>query len=197
MNDFQNTPLDTSKKYLPLSNILKWGGIIGGIVILVICGILLSQSSESPVAFLVKWKSALESGDIKKYDALWGKNARSKSNAGYGDTAQLFKENLEIDVKIDDAEKRTRKDPKNPNYLQVEEIPIIVHAPGEPLLQKRTLTIAKTGLIQQRWKLIMDEVVSEEISSEFPDFEEDSNTEINSHSDSPVAPIRVRMEECT
>ena len=187
MNDFQNTPLDTSKKYLPLSNILKWVGIIGGIVILVICGILLSQSSESPVAFLVKWKSALESGDIKKYDALWGKNARSKSNAGYGDTVQLFKENLEIDVKIDDAEKRTRKDPTDPNYLRVEEIPIIVHAPGEPLLQKRTLTIAKTGLIQQRWKLIMDEVVSEEISSEFPDFEEDSNTEINSHSDSPVA----------
>lgn len=187
MNDFQNNQQILPKLNLP--DYLKWGAIACVVIILVFCGILLTRSSESSLAFLVKWKSALESGDLEKYNTLWGKNARNKSNAGYQHTAQLFKEQLEIDVDIRDAENRTRKDPKDQDYLRIEEIPIWVHAPGEPLLQSRTLTIARTGIIQRRWKLIRDEVDSEEIASHIPDFNAESSTTSQSDSNSPVAPL--------
>lgn len=187
MNDFQNATINDSKSSLPISKNLIWGAIISVIVILIIGGIWFSRSSETPVAFLVKWKSALESGDIKKYDALWGKNASNKSNSGYQDTAQLFIQDMQIDVDIRQAEKRTRKDPKDPHYLRIENIPILINAPGEPLVQSRSLIIAKTGLIQQRWKLIRDEVVSEDISSDLTAFAEDSLTDPDTSIDSPVA----------
>lgn len=194
MNNFQNDTSSPTKISIPDS--LKWGGVVGIIIILLACGILLTRSNESSVAFLLKWKSALESGDINKYDVLWGKNAKNRSNAGYQDTERLFKENLRIDVDIAEAENRTRKDPQDPHYLRIEEIPILVHAPGEPLVQSRSLTIAKTGIIQQRWKLIRDEVVSEEIASDITTFEPDSPSvaAINT-SDSPVIPFVLEWKK--
>lgn len=193
MNDFQNNTSTFSRINLPSS--LKWGGIACAVVILVICGILLTRSNETALAFLVKWKSALESGDINKYDTLWGKNARNKSNTGYQHTAQLFKEGHQIDVNIGNAENRTRKDPQDPHYLRIEAIPILVHYPGEPLLQSRSLIIAKTGFIQQRWKLIRDEVVTEEIATDITAFESDSSHETRIQSDSPVVPLVLEWEK--
>lgn len=188
MNNMQNDGSNTSKMRIPDS--LKWGGIAGAVIILLVCGILLTRTNESSVAFLSRWKSALESGDLQKYDVLWGKNARNKSNTGYQDTAQLFKENSRIDVKIANAENRTRKDPQNPHYLRIEDIPLLIHAPGEPLQQLRTLTIAKTGIIQKRWKLIKDEVTTEEIATDITIFEPDESVvETKSSSDSPVVPF--------
>ncbi len=195
MNDFQNSAISDSKSFFSLSNNLKWVAIIGVIVILIIGGIWFSRSSETPVAFLVKWKSALESGDIKKYDALWGKNASTKINSGYQDTAQLFIQDMQIDVDIRQAEKRTRKDPQDPHYLRIEHIPIRINAPGEPLVQSRSLIIAKTGLIQQRWKLIRDEVISEDISSDLTAFEEDSLTDPDRSIDSPVADFVLKWKD--
>ena len=193
MNDFQNDTPIFSK--INLSSALKWGGIACAVVILVIGGILLTRSSESSVAFLGKWKSALESGDIKKYDTLWGKNARNRSNTGYQQTAQLFKEGMRIDVDIKDAEHRTRKDPQDPHYLRIEAIPILLHYPGEPLIQSRSLTIAKTGFIQQRWKLIKDEVVTEEIATDITAFEPKDSHRTGSQSDSPVAPLVLEWKK--
>lgn len=194
MNNFQNDTASTTITSIP--NSLKWGGVVGLIIVLLACGILLTRSNESSVAFLLKWKSALESGDINKYDVLWGKNVKNRSNAGYQDTERLFKENLRIDVDIAEAENRTRKDPQDPHYLRIEEIPILVHAPGEPLVQSRSLTIAKTGIIQQRWKLIRDEVVSEEIASDITSFEPDTPTvEATNTSDSPVIPFVLEWKK--
>lgn len=187
MNDFQNNQQTSTK--INLQQYLKWGGIACVVVILVLCGIFLTHSNESSLDFLVKWKSALESGDIKKYDLLWGKNARNKSNAGYNHTAQLFMEQLDLDVDITDAENRTRKDPQDKDFLRIEEIPIWVHAPGEPLKQSRTLTIARTGIIQRRWKLIKDEVDSEEIATHIPEFNSDSSSTSEPDTNSPVAPL--------
>ncbi len=195
MNDFQNTAINDSKSSFSLSDNLKWGAIVSVIVILIVGIIWFSRSSETPVAFLVKWKSALESGDIKKYDLLWGKNASNKTNSGYQDTAQLFIQDMQIDVDIRLAEKRTRKDPQDPHYLRIENIPILINAPGEPLVQSRSLIIAKTGLIQQRWKLIRDEVVSEDISSDLTTFAEDSLTDPDTTVDSPVADVVLEWKE--
>ncbi|RKU25728.1 hypothetical protein C6497_15320 [Candidatus Poribacteria bacterium] len=193
MNNTQNDQSNSTNKRIPDS--IKWGSIAAAIIILLVCGILLTRTDESSVAFLGRWKNALESGDIQKYDVLWGKNARNKSNAGYQDTAQLFKENSRIDVKIANAENRTRKDPQNPHYLRIEDIPLLIQTPGEPLQQLRTLTIAKTGIIQQRWKLIRDEVTSEEIATDITSFEpEESVVERKSSSDSPVVPFVLKWK---
>lgn len=174
---------------------IKWGAIACVVFILVFCGLLLTRSNETALAFLVKWKSALESGEIEKYDELWGTNARNKNNAGYQHTAQLFKEQLDIDVDIRDAENRTRKDPQGKDYLRIEEIPIWIHAPGEPLLQSRTLTIAKTGIIQRRWKLVRDEVDSEEIATHIPEFNSDDVDSSSQSIDSPVAPLVLEWKK--
>ncbi|MCG9127132.1 nuclear transport factor 2 family protein [Candidatus Poribacteria bacterium] len=190
----QNEVSNNTNKRIPDS--LKWGGIAAVVIILLVCGVLLTRTNESSIAFMVRWKSALESGDIQKYDLLWGKNARNKSNTGYQDTAQLFKENSRIDVKITNAENRTRKDPQNPHYLRIEDIPILIYTPGEPLQQLRTLTIAKTGIIQQRWKLIKDQVTSEEITTDITKFEpEESVVETESSADSPVVPFVLEWKK--
>ena len=174
---------------------VKWGAIACAVFILVFCGLLLTRSNESALAFLVKWKSALESGEIDKYDELWGKNARNRNNAGYQHTAKLFEEQLDIDVDIRDAENRTRNDPQGKDYLRIEEIPIWIHAPGEPLLQSRTLTIARTGLIQRRWKLVRDEVDSEEIATHIPEFDSDDVDTSQQSIDSPVAPLVLEWKK--
>lgn len=192
MNDFQNTTLNTSK--ISLSAILKWGALVL-IVILVICGILLARSSETPAGFLAKWKNAVESGDLKNYDTLWVKNTRDKNNSGYQQTAELFRQKIKIEVNIANAVDRTRKDPQHPSYLRIEEIPLLVHTVGEPLIQSRTLVIAKTGLIQQRWKLVRDKVVDEEFGSDLSAFEAKITVETTSQSNSPVAPLVLQWKK--
>ncbi len=193
MNDFHNNQQTAMKINIP--DYLKWGGIACLVAILVFCGVLLTRSNETPLAFMVKWKSALESGDLKKYDLLWAKNAQNKTNSGYNHTAELFKEQLEIDVDIADAENRTRKDPQDQNLLRIEEIPIWVHVPGEPFKQSRTLTIARSGLIQKRWKLIKDEVDSQEIATHIPEFISDSSSTSKVSSNSPVAPFVMEWKK--
>ena len=195
MSDFQNTTLDTSK--FSLSTSLKWGAIIL-IVILAVCGILLTRSSEAPAGFLAKWKNAVELGDLQSYNALWVKKFQEQHTSGYHNTTQLFEENIKIEVNITNAVNRTRKDPQDPSYLRIEEIPMLLHTVGEPLIQSRTLTVAKTGLIRQRWKLVSEEVVSEEFGSDLSAFEADSKEspiDTVSQSNSPVAPFVLEWKK--
>lgn len=194
MNNFQNTTPNSSK--FSLSNPLIWGGIVGLIVILGVGGFLLARSSETPAGFLAKWKSAVESGDLSNYDMLWVKNARVRLDSGYDRTEQLFEDNIKMQVNIVNAVNRTRKDPQNPNQLRIEEIPMLVHTVGEPLIQSRTLTIEKTGLVRQRWKLVRDEVISEEFGSDLSAFDEvESPIETISDSNSPVAPLVLEWKK--
>ena len=185
MNDFQNS------SRISLSTIIKWGAISVALVTVAIVGILLTSSSETSSGFLAKWKNAMESGSLENYDALWDKNAGSQLNSGYQHTAELFAEKFVIEVNISNAVERTRKVAQYPNYLLIEEIPILVHAIGEPLLQSRTLTIAKKGFIRQHWKLIRDEVIREEIGTDLTAFETTRTVETahQTDSNSPVAPI--------
>lgn len=183
MNNFQNNSKITK------ADIIKWGSIPAVIVVIAIAGILLTRSSESPSGFLTKWKSAMESGNLENYDALWSKNAREQIDSGYQDTARLFAENFVIDVNIANAVDRTRKVAQFPNYLLIEEIPILIHAIGEPRLQARTLTIAKEGFIRQDWKLISDVMVREEIGGDLSAFEAASMDDTQAQSTSPAAPI--------
>ncbi|MDE0481245.1 MAG: hypothetical protein OXI67_01580 [Candidatus Poribacteria bacterium] len=195
MSDFQNNALNTSK--FSLSTSLKWGAIIL-IVILAVCGILLTRSSETPAGFLAKWKNAVESGDLQSYNALWVKKFQEQHTSGYHNTTQLFEENIKIEVNIANAVNRTRKDPQDPSYLRIEEIPMLLHTIGEPLIQSRTLTVAKTGLIRQRWKLVSEEVVSEEFGSDLSAFEADSQespVDTVSQSNSPVAPFVLEWKK--
>lgn len=183
MNNFQNSTK------ISKADIIKWGSIPAIIVIIALAGILLTRSSETSSGFLAKWKSAMESGNIESYDALWAKNAREQIDSGYQDTARLFAENFVIEVIIKNAVDRTRKVAQYPNYLQIEEIPLLIHAIGEPILQARTLTIAKEGFIRQHWKLISDVVVSEEIGGDLSAFEATRSDDTPSQSNSPAAPI--------
>ncbi len=195
MSDFQNTTLNASK--FSLSTFLKWGVIIF-IAILAVCGILFTRSSEAPAGFLAKWKNAVESGEQKSYDALWINKFQEQHNSGYQQTTQIFKEDIKIEVNIANAVNRTRKDPQDPSYLRIEEIPMLLHTVGEPLIQSRTLTVAKTGLIRQRWKLVRDEVVSEEFGSDLSAFEADSQeSPVNtvSQSNSPVVPFVLEWKK--
>lgn len=183
MNNFQN------HSKISKADIIKWGSIPAIIVIIALAGILLTRSSETSSGFLTKWKSAMESGNIESYDVLWAKNAREQIDSGYQDTARLFAENFVIDVIITNAVNRTRKVAQFPNYLQIEEIPLRIHAIGEPRLQARTLTIAKEGFIRQHWKLISDVVVREEIGGDLSAFEAERSDDTPSQSTSPAAPI--------
>ena len=126
MNNFQNNPK------ISKADIIKWGSIPAIIIVIALAGIILTRSSETSSGFLVKWKSAMESGNLENYDALWAKNAREQIDSGYQDTARLFAENFVIDVNIANAVDRTRKVAQYPNYLQIEEIPLLIHAIGEP-----------------------------------------------------------------
>ncbi len=186
MNDFKNT------LNLSASNIIKWGAIPAIIIIIAVAGIWLTSSSETSSGFLAKWKNAMESGSLQNYDALWEHNARNQLNSGYQTTAELFAEKFLIEVNIANAVDRTRKVAEYPKYLQIEEIPILVHAIGEPILQSRTLTIAKKGFIRQHWKLVRDEVISEEIGTDLTAFEANRSEEAppqNNNSNSPVSPL--------
>ena len=182
MNNFQKNSKITKV------DIIKWGSIPAIIVIIALAGILLTRSSETSSGFLAKWKSAMESGSLENYDALWSKNAREQIDSGYQDTARLFAENFVIEVNIANAVDRTRKVAQYPNYLQIEEIPLLIHAIGDRL-QSRTLTIAKEGFIRQHWKLISDEVVREEIGGDLSAFEAARSDDTQSQSTSPAAPI--------
>lgn len=193
MNNFPNTTQNNSKFSLP--NSLKWGAIVVLVVILVVGGILLSRSSETPAGFLAKWKNAVESGNLKSYDALWVKKAQTQPNSGYLQTADLFKAKIEIEVNIANAVNRTRKDPQDPSYLRIEEIPMLIRPDGEPLIQSRTLIIAKIGLIQQRWKLVRDEVVSEDFGSDLSAFEAEVNVDTTTQTNSPVAPLVLQWKK--
>ena len=193
MNNFQNTTPNNSKFSLPDS--LKWGAIVVLIVILAVCGILLTRSSETPAGFLAKWKNAVESGNLKSYDALWVKKAQGQPNSGYRHTVDLFEAKIKIEVNIANAVNRTRKDPQDPSYLRIEEIPMLIHPDGEPLIQSRTLIIAKTGLIQQRWKLVRNEIVNEEFGSDLSAFEAEVTFDSTTQSNSPVAPLVLQWKK--
>ncbi len=183
MNNFQKNSKITK------ADIIKWGSIPAIIVIIALAGILLTRSSETSSGFLAKWKSAMESGSLENYDALWSKNVREQIDSGYQDTARLFAENFVIEVNIANAVDRTRKVAQYPNYLQIEEIPLLIYAIGESRLQSRTLTIAKEGFIRQHWKLISDEVVREEIGGDLSAFEAAVSDDMQSQSTSPAAAI--------
>ena len=89
MNNAQNRQ-NTQKKFA-ISRNLMWGGAIAAIVIaFVLFLVIVMSSSETPTAFLVKWKSALESGDPQRYEALWVKSARQRPNTGYQRTVRLL-----------------------------------------------------------------------------------------------------------
>jgi len=189
MNDFQNLTKTS------LSTIIKWGAIPLILVILAVVGILLTSSSETSSGFLTKWKNAMESGSIENYDTLWDNKARSQLNSGYQHTAELFAERFVIEVNISNAVDRTRKVAQYPNYLQIEEIPILIHTIGEPLLQSRTLTIAKKGFIRQHWKLVRDEVISEEIGTDLSAFEASRSERKTTQVNSPVTPLVLKWKE--
>jgi len=65
VNDVQNQ--QHNRKKFNMSRNLIWGGAIAAIVIAFIAFLVIfMSSSETPTAFLAKWKSALESSDAKK-----------------------------------------------------------------------------------------------------------------------------------
>ena len=186
MNDVQNRQ-HSSKKPI-ISRNLIWGGAIAAIVIAFIAFLVIfMSSSETPTAFLAKWKSALESGDAKKYEALWVKNERLRPEKGYQNTARLLKNSVNFAVNLEGSGQPNRV-PRYPNRYRIEGIPVTAYLPEGPKDQLRNLVIEKKGIIQQRWKIIQDEVVGEGIVEALtPDATSQPNR--GTQSNSPVAPI--------
>ena len=189
MNDAQNHQ-DSKKKFTIPRNLL-WGGAIAAIVIAF--GIFLAvfmSSSEEPGAFLAKWKSALETNDPKKYEALWVKSARQRQGSGYQETARHLRDNLNFEVDLSRVSQAYRV-PRYSNRYRYDGIPVTLGFPGEAQTQLRNLVIERTGIIQHRWKLVGEEVVGSEFA---PTVGTDPTTTEQApptipQSDSPVAPL--------
>ena len=184
MNNAQNRQ-NQSKKPIPRS--LIWGGGVAAIVIaFVVLLVVLMSSSETPTAFLAKWKNALESGSVKKYEALWVKSARQRSDAGYQDAVRLLTGGVNLEVDLGGAT-QTFRVPRYPNRYRIEGIPLTAHFPGESQEQLRNLVIEKQGFVQQRWKIIKDEIVGSDFVTTMPDTDPVQQT--TGQPNSPVLPV--------
>ena len=162
MNDAQNR--QNSQKKFTIPRNLLWGGAIAAIVIaFVLFLVVFMSSSETPTAFLVKWKSALETGDPKRYEALWVKSARQRPDTGYQRTAKLLRDNVNFEVNLGGASQPYRV-PRYTNRFRIEGIPLTAYYPGEAQQQLRNLVIEKKGIIQQRWKIVQEEIVGSEFA---------------------------------
>ena len=186
MNDVQNRQHSPKKPII--SRNLIWGGAIAAIVIAFIAFLVIfMSSSETPTAFLAKWKSALESSDAKKYEALWVKSERQRPEKGYQNTARLLRNSVNFAVNLEGSGQPYRV-PRYPNRYRIEGIPVTAYLPEGPKEQLRNLVIEKKGIIQQRWKIIQDEVVGEGIvEARTPDPTSQPNQV--KQSNSPVAPL--------
>ncbi len=185
MNDTQNRQNQSKKP--AISRGLIWGGGIAAVVIaFVALLVILMSSSETPTAFLAKWKNALESGSVRKYDALWVKSERQSAEAGYHETASLLSGGVRLEVKLGGAT-QTFREPRYSNRYRIEGLSLIAYHSGEPQEQVRNLVIEKHGFVQQRWKLIKDEIVGSDLITTVPvpDSVEQTTTQPNS----PVMPV--------
>ena len=184
MNDTQNRQNKTKK---PIPRSLIWGGGVAAIVIaFVVLLVILMSSSETPTAFMAKWKNALESGSVKRYEALWVKSARQRSDAGYDETVKLLTGGVNLEVNLGGA-MQTFRVPRYSNRYRIEGIPLTAHFPGESQDQLRNLVIEKQGFVQQRWKIIKDEIVGSEFLATLPDATPAQQTV--SQPNSPVVPV--------
>ena len=186
MNDVQNR--QNSPKKTTISQNLIWGGAIAAIVItFVVFLVIFMSSSETPTAFLAKWKTALESGDAKKYESLWVKSERQRPDRGYQNTARLLTDNVNFEVNLEGSSQPYRV-PRFPNRYRIEGIPVTAYLPEGPRQQLRNLVIEKKGIIQQRWKIIQDEIVGEGmVATVSPESTPQPNLVNNSNS--PVGPL--------
>ncbi|MCY3723830.1 MAG: hypothetical protein OXG97_16545 [Candidatus Poribacteria bacterium] len=189
MNNAQNRQ-NTQKKFA-ISRNLMWGGAIAAIVIaFVLFLVIVMSSSETPTAFLVKWKSALESGDPQRYEALWVKSARQRPNTGYQRTVRLLRDNVNFEVDLGRASQPYRV-PRYTNRFRIEGIPLTAYYPGEAQQQLRNLVIEKKGIVQQRWKIVQEEVVGSEFAPTVSTPEPAQKPEITEQSNSPVVPLVI------
>ena len=130
MNDVQNPQNQSKKSKIPRS--LIWGGSIGAIVIaFVVLLVILMSSSETPTAFLAKWKNALESGSVKRYEAIWVKRARQRPDTGYQETVSLLKGGARLEVNLGGTT-QTFRVPRYPNRYRIEGIPVTAHFSENP-----------------------------------------------------------------
>ena len=186
MNDVQNRQNDP--KRTAISGNLIWGGAIAALVIaFVLFLVIFMSSSETPTAFLAKWKSALESSDAKKYESLWVKTERQRPDRGYQNTARLLRDKINLEVNLEGSGQPYRE-PRFPNRYRIEGIPVTAHLSEGPTQQLRNLIIEKKGIIQQRWKIIQDEVVGEGIVATVAPESAPQPNLIN-NANSPVAPV--------
>ena len=185
MNNTPNQQNQSKKSAIPRS--LIWGGGVAAIVIaFIVLLVILMSSSETPSAFLAKWKNALESGSVKRYEALWVKSARQRPDAGYQDTVKLLTGGVSFEVNLGGAT-QTFRVPRYPNRYRIEGVPVNVHFPGESQEQLRNLVIEKQGFVQQRWKIIKDEIVGSEFVATPP--ESDPVQPAAQQPNSPVVPV--------
>ena len=199
MNDVQNRQNGPKKTTIPRN--LIWGGAIAAIVIaFVLFLVVFMSSSETPTAFLAKWKTALESGDAKKYEALWVKSERQRPDRGYQNTARLLTDNVNFEVNLEGSGQPYRV-PRFPNRYRIEGIPVTAHLPEGAVQQLRNLVIEKKGIIQQRWKIMQDEIVGEGmVATVTPESTPEPN--LVNNVDSPVGPLvlawkkRIGSAEC-
>ncbi|RKU16767.1 hypothetical protein C6500_16205 [Candidatus Poribacteria bacterium] len=188
MNDAQNRQNNQKKFTIPRN--LLWGGAIAAIVIaFVLFLVIFMSSSETPTAFLVKWKSALESGDEKRYETLWVKSARQRLGTGYQETVRLFRDNVDFEVDLGGASQPYRV-PRYTNRFRIEGIPLTAYYPGEAQQQLRNLVIEKKGIIQQRWKIVQEEVVGSEFAPTVST-PPTQQTGITEQPKSPVVPLAM------
>ena len=193
MNDAQNRQDSQQKFTIPRS--LIWGGAIAAIVIAFgVFLVVFMSSSETPAAFMAKWKSSLETGDLERYESLWVKSARQRASSGYQDTARLLRERVNIEVNLGGASQPYRV-PRYTNRFRIDAIPLTVYYPGEAQQQRRNLVIEKKGIIQQRWKIVADEIEGSEFAATLPTSDSTDQTGVVEQPNSPVVPLVIAWKD--
>ena len=100
MNDVQNR--QNSPQRTTISGTLYGAVLLRQSLSLLSCFLVIfMSSSETPTAFLAKWKSALESSDAKKYESLWVKSERQRPDRGYQNTARLLRDSINFEVNLE------------------------------------------------------------------------------------------------
>ena len=115
------------------------------------------------------------------------KSERQRPDRGYPSTAGLLTDKIQLEVNLEGSSQPYRV-PRFPNRYRIEGIPVIAHFPEGPQQQLRNLVIEKKGVIQQRWKLLQDEIVGEGVVATLPS-ESPPPPTVDQTPNSPVAPL--------
>lgn len=178
MNVIKDAGKDSNMRYATI-------GIIGALIVLCVVVLGIKVIENEPIEhFIAQWQQAVESKDMAEYRALWNSDAIRVNGENYERALKfVMREGVEADI----TDVQPTRTPENRNRYQVKNIPL-VFGEDDKIPLYRHLTIEKKGLRRQ-WKLINDEMTSEDLLVVDSGEQSASNPSVSVPSGPQVAPI--------